>query len=80
MPTSTLKGVTLRIYIYTMVQLQKNNNILPTFFLSFKKKRTMTYLRAPRKVTGEQALTNEQNGTTSLDNSNGSAYRKENDD
>jgi hypothetical protein len=40
----------------------------------------MAYLRAPRKVTGEQALTNEQNGTTSLDNSNGSAYRKENDD
>jgi hypothetical protein len=36
MPTSTLKGVTLRIYIYTMVQLQKNNNILPTpYLLSF---------------------------------------------
>jgi hypothetical protein len=64
MSTSTLKGNTSILYIYTMVQLQKNDNYLPSFF-PLRKIRTMAYLLAPGKITGKQALTNEQNGTTS---------------
>jgi hypothetical protein len=64
MPTSTLKGNPSILYIYTMVQLEKNDNYLPSFF-PLRKIRTMAYLLAPRKITGKQALTNEQNGSTS---------------